>query len=362
MLERRGGKVSSRLKTIIDPTRERNLLLNSSFQVAQRGAGPHTNAAASATNAVNNDDAYILDQWVFLADGADTCDISKDTTDLPSAAGAGACIALDVETANRKFGIIQFLENENTIPLRGQKLSLSFYAKVTGTSISNIRAAVLAWDGTANTITSDVVSAWNASGSNPTLVGNWTAENTASNLSVSSSWTLFEIEDISFDTSGANNLAVFIWTDDTDATTGDILRITCVKLEIGSVCTPYVPQNYQTELTRCQRYFYGFRALSANRHPIAVGVNDSATDAYVHMKYPTPMLKFANVSFSAAADFELLDKNGFTALTVITDLSWADTTGTIIQTSVGGGFVAGESVILHADDTQTAYIDVSAEL
>ena len=47
---------------------------------------------------------------------------------------------------------------------------------------------MLAWTGTADTVTSDVVSAWGADGVTPTWATNWTAENTPSNLGVTNTW------------------------------------------------------------------------------------------------------------------------------------------------------------------------------
>jgi len=46
----------------------------------------------------------------------------------------------------------------------------------------------LAWDSTPDTVTSDVVSAWGTEDTTPTFATNWTAENTAANLGVTTSW------------------------------------------------------------------------------------------------------------------------------------------------------------------------------
>ena len=70
---------------------------------------------------------------------------------------------------------------------------------------------VISWDGTADSITTDIVSTWNSFGTNPTLVSNWTAENTAVDLAITDSWQKLEITGISIDTASTENIGVFIF-------------------------------------------------------------------------------------------------------------------------------------------------------
>ena len=152
------------------------------------------------------------------------------------------------------------IEQKNIIPLlsENKKVSLSFNARVSNaTKLDNIKAVVLSWTGTADSVTSDVVSAWNVADTTPTFATNFTAENTAANLSVTATDTRFEIEDIAIDTSGVNNLVVFIWSDavaDND-TAGTLLQITDVQLEVGSAASDFAHQSYAEDLAACQRYF-----------------------------------------------------------------------------------------------------------
>jgi hypothetical protein len=355
MLERRPGKVSARFK------RDRgsvipNLLINGDFQVAQRGAGPHTNAAESLSNATNSDDAYLLDMWVFLAEGSDTCDVSRSTADLPS--GGAAAILLDVETANRKFGIAQFIESTDTIPLRSQTVSLSFKAKVTGSSISNIRAGVMAWDGTADAVTSDVVSAWAVVGTNPTLVANWTFENTPANLAVTTSWQTFRVEGVVLDTASTNNLGVFIWVDDTDATIGEFLYITDVRLEVSPTSSDYVRRRYVEELALCQRYF---QRQSGTSTPIGIGVIMSGAGARVLCHLPGPMRIAVAPTFGAANLYdEVVNNASVTALTSISGTAGSTVTCRVDAGNTAG--VAGEGAYLQFDSSGLGYMNISAEL
>jgi len=223
-----------------------NLLINGDFQVAQRGT-----AFVSDSVPANSDDTYLLDQWILLSDGNDAVDVSQ-------VAGAFSRsrygLKAEVETANKKFGFLQILEASTCIPLRGQKISLSFAAKTTtGKVINNVRAAVLEWTGTADAVTSDVVDAWGAQGTNPTLVASWAALTTAANLVLATTETTYKIEGLTVGAS-ANNLAVFVWIDDTDAAVDDLLYLGEVQVVRGSIATPFVAQTFAETLRDCQRY------------------------------------------------------------------------------------------------------------
>ena len=225
-----------------------NALINGDFQVAQRGT-----SFVSTGTFVNNDDAYVLDRWYILSDGNDTIDVTQNTAEAPFS--GGYCIALDVETVNRKFGIAQIIEKQNCNGLLGQTVTLSFKAKVSSTTkLDNVKCAIVAWSGTADTVTSDIVSAWEVEGTNPTLIANATYENTPANLNVTTSWRTFTVT-ANVDTASANNIIVFIWSDVTDTTLGDFLYVTDVKLEAGSIATPYQREEFSTAILRCQRYF-----------------------------------------------------------------------------------------------------------
>jgi hypothetical protein len=229
----------------------KNLLHNGGFQIAQRGDGPFT----SATTPANNDDTYLLDGCILLSDGNDIVDVSRVAdTDFVS----GWCIEADVETANKKFGFLFPIEKAVIQAVRKSGLaSVQFKVKRTGSSIANVRAHLLSWNSTADAITSDVVSAWNAAGSNPTFATNWTAENTGSNLAVGTTITNppHKIDGIAVDTSGVNNLALFIHIDDTDATVGDKLRIGDVQVEEGAHATEYEHRPIAIDLALCERYY-----------------------------------------------------------------------------------------------------------
>jgi hypothetical protein len=222
----------------------KNRIINGGFSVAQRGT--------SFVSGANNNDTYNLDRWYVLSDGNDAVDITQTTT-VPT--GAKYSIGLDVETANKKFGIAQIIENVNCFDAIGGTVTLSFQAKVSSTTkLDNVKCAIVAWSGTADTVTSDIISAWNVEGTNPTLIADATYENTPANLNVTTSFETYTVS-AAVDTASTTNIILFIWSDVTDTTAGDFLYVTGVQLEKGTQATSFDYRPYGTELALCQRYY-----------------------------------------------------------------------------------------------------------
>lgn len=234
----------------------RNRLINGDMRISQRGT-----TFTSTSTPANNDNTYLLDRWVLLSDGNDIVDVTQANV-APS--GGLFSMGLDVETVNKKFGILQVIEQRNIIGMFNQQVTLSFSARTTGTSIANMKAVILSWTGTADTVTRDVVSAWGADGVTPTWATSWTAENTPQNLAPSNTWTRYSIT-ATLDTANVNNVAVFIWCDDMTTTIGDFLYVTDVQLEVGSLATPFERKLMPDVLAECQRYYH--RSRLANFPP-----------------------------------------------------------------------------------------------
>ena len=79
-----------------------NALINGQFAIAQRGT--------SFTSGSNDDTDYTLDRWKLFSDGNDVVDVTQETSTVPT--NRQTAIALDVETANKKFGIAQIIEQK----------------------------------------------------------------------------------------------------------------------------------------------------------------------------------------------------------------------------------------------------------
>ena len=283
-IDAKGRITTASTSAITSNTGFRNRIINGEFGIAQRGT--------SFVSGANDDDSYNLDRWYVLSDGNDAVDITQETSTVPT--NQLTAIALDVETANKKFGIAQIIEQKNCVGLIGGNVTLSFKAKVSSTTkLDNVKAAVVAWSGTADTVTSDIISAWGAEGTDPTLIANATFENTPANLSVTTSYATYTLT-ANIDTASTKNLIVFIWSDVTDTTAGDFLYITDVQLEAGSTATEFERRPIGTEFALCQRYFEvgnawlqvtGAASSAGMSQQYSVTKRASATNAFTNITY-----------------------------------------------------------------------------
>jgi len=235
----------------------RNAIVNGAMQVAQRGT-----SITSSTVFTNNNGNVTLDCWKLFsgasaANANNVASVTQDTANVPT--NGLYALGLTVVDNTKKFGICQFIERKNCSGLIGNTVTLSFKAKVSNASaghITNVKAAVLSWTGTADAPTQPVASTgWGSSGTTPTWATNWTANNTPANLGVTTSWQTFTIT-VTLNTASTTNIAVMIWSDAFNTTASDVLYITDVQLEPGYVATPFERRNVADEIAHCMRYLF----------------------------------------------------------------------------------------------------------
>lgn len=291
---------------------ERNKLINGDFMVCQRGL------SFTSTDSANNDDTYNLDRWYLLSDGNDIVDVTQETSTVPT--NGLSAIALDVETTNKKFGIAQIIENRNCVDLIGNEVTLSFKAKVSSTTnLDNVKCAIIAWDGTADTVTSDIISAWGSEGTNPTLITNATYENTPANLNLTTSYATYTTT-ATIDTSGAKNVIVFIWSDVTTTSAGEFLYITDVQLEQGPSNSIFERKSIEQQIANCRRYYQRYEQLGTsystvgasdrsyvNAGMVGTGYNNTTTSSRFFNTRTAPLRKgVPTISYSQLSDFTIV--------------------------------------------------------
>jgi hypothetical protein len=181
----------------------------------------------------------------------------------------------------QRFGLIQWLEMDDSI-LFGQGVCLS--ARVRMSASTTLRYAIPEWTGTADTITKDIVNDWT---SGTFTAGNFfTSTSTAINVTTGSTAltanTLTTISLCGMLGSSLNNLAVFFWTDSTQAQ-NVTLDISKVQLEVGTQPTSFARRPYQEELARCQRFFEAWVNDSTGYSNIATGALSGTNQAVVWM-------------------------------------------------------------------------------
>jgi len=254
---------------LMDVPERGNLIINGDFSVAQRGT-----SFVSDSWRPNSDDSYLLDRWLLLSDGNDIVDVTQIASPFSRSRYA---LQAEVETANKRFGVCQIIEANTCIPLRGQKISISFAAKTaTSKVINNVRVAVLEWTSTADAVTSDVVANW---ATDLTWATNWAALNTPANLALTTSEQTFKVEDLTVGAS-CNNLAVFVWVDDTDCAADDILQLGEVQIVRGSTAPEFVATD---DIFACMRRNIKLLNTTVATRVFAIGGytwGDSYADAF----------------------------------------------------------------------------------
>jgi hypothetical protein len=226
------------------PPFAQNMCWNGEFAIWQRGT----------SLASHGDDAYGPDGWNNLSDGAGIVSLAKETSTVPT--GSASALRITVATANKKFAQVFPVESLDCAGLLGSSIAISFQARKGGSNatLGKLRSAIISWAGTADAITSDVVSAWGAEGTNPTLATSWAYETTPTDHTLTTSYQRFGAAGI-VDTASAKQFALFIWSDDADATVADIAYIGQVQIEGGDTITPYASMPYGESFEKARRYY-----------------------------------------------------------------------------------------------------------
>lgn len=332
----------------------RQAIINGNFDIWQRGT-----AFTAASTPANSDDTYLPDRWILLSDGNDIVDVSRESTVIPST-GSLYSLKAEVETANKKFGFLTILESADAKKLAGKTVSLSFQARTTVSKvIENLRAAVISWSSTADTVTSDVVSSWGAEGTNPTLAANWTYENTPANIAITTDFATYKVEGIAIDTANTANIGVFIWVDDTDAAVDDLLYLSQVQLCIGDIALPFEPKSYAEEFLMCCRYYY--RIMEGWRY--CFGYNPSTTYARSLLVLPVPMRSSPTLETTGtASDYSVLHKGPtMTTCSEVPYISISHNGYAQLVFKVASGLTAGDGSA-SAPAAAGSYLGFSAEL
>jgi hypothetical protein len=312
-----------------------NKLINGGPRVWQRGA------SIDSTSWFGNDnDSYCADQWLFLheAGSVDVVKIVQETTDVPANVYSAMKLEATSPTGSpsaEKFGVAQILENEATVGLQGENVSLSFWAKATGglQGVTNaLRCMVLGWEGAADAVTSDFVSSWNVQGSDPTLAASWTQQGSTATFTTTGTWTRVSLENVPV-AANVKNLAVFIWSEDKSYVATDTLLIAGMMLEESATAGPFREIPITQELAACQRFFHktfqqgvapaqnSGSQLGCATYRIALGGNEAEG---VQVRFPTPMFSTpAIVTYNpnaANANWWNDDENASRGVPIITNV------------------------------------------
>lgn len=299
------------------------------------------------------DDTYVADLWNVVHNG--------QTPDVSGQAGGASdpfsrYFNCTFDSASSQAGIVHFLTNRDTVPYRGEVVSLS--ADLWGTNITSLRMAVLEWAGTADSLTSDVVGTWGAG--NPTLAANWSYIGTPAAITIDGTRTRYAVEGLTVGAS-TNNLAVFIWTDAVEAS-GDLFNVVRVQLERGPVATEFVARSYGIEELLIKQFL---RFIPAGGLLCPSGYTTSTSTASLHLQFEPPMFKTPTLLQSGTAgDYSVSDSAAVnTALTSVPTLAFA--TNKILArvlATTAATMTANRPAVLQTSAGQPGYLGFDARL
>ncbi len=359
---------SADVQTIAGPLSNRNMVINGSMVVSQRG-----------TSFVGLN-GYGLDRWVFSGshDGAVT--VTQDTT-VPPGQGFQNSIKFDVTSADTSIAAAQFyqffqrIEGHNVAHLEwgtanAKSVTLSFWIRsnVTGTynvyflnndinrfcPVNYTIDSANTWEKKTITIAGDTTGTWLTNNS----IGLYVLFNLAlgsNNLTgTNATWA----------TSGAGisgtTQANLLSSDSNE------LYITGIQLEAGSTATPFEFENVGNILAKCKRYYQRYNR-QANYSGLGMAVPWSTTNANLMWFMEVEPRANPTIEYGHLSHFDYFGVTGAGAgggPTGFSNSGWAGGNNMDIGFT-GSGFSAARAMLIEFDNTATnlpAFLAINAEL
>jgi hypothetical protein len=320
-----------------------NPVINSAFQIAQRGTSVAVNAAL----------AYSLDRWNSYYAGNLTISrqATSDTTNLPFIQYCARFQRNSGQTNVTGTNFNQNLETVNSIPFAGKTVTFSFYARKGAdySPTSNLLTyALISGTGTDQNYLSSWTGASNVVFANATLTSTWQRFTATGTVSASATQLAVNFSNTPTGTAGAN----------------DYYEVTGVQIDIGSVALPFrtYAGTIQGELAACQRYYIRYTNAAGNRFP-AIGYAQTTTTARLLVTFPVTMRTVPSTfeQTGTAGDYALGYLLTAAVCSAVPNQLNSSTAGATIQATLSSGLTAGIGTEFYAQNAN-AYLGWSAEL
>jgi hypothetical protein len=324
-------------------TVQANPVINSSFQVWQRG----TSVAVGASS-----DAYTADRWRLFtqADQASTVSrqVTNDTTNLPAIQYCARVQRNSGQTGAGQMSFIQGMETINSIPYAGKTVTLSFYARA-GANYSP----------TSNAFNFLVYTGTGTDQFPTSYTGGATAANASATLTTT--WVRYTVTGTVATTATEIGLYAY-WTATGTAGANDYVEITGVQMDIGSVALPFrtYAGTIQGELDACRRYYW--RTLNASNYAQhGDGFYTSATAFVAYVQFPVAMRVVpTSLDYANLGTFDDTDTARAVSSIALANLV-KSSEGFRLDVTVSGA-TAGRYGILVNNNNTAGYVGFSAEL
>jgi hypothetical protein len=319
-----------------------NYIINGGFDIWQRGT------SFAQTSGV----IYGADRWGFYRGGFATgATTSRQTTTLDNFQFAARVQRDSGNTSTAGMNFTQPFETSEIIRLRGQAVTISFWARA-GANYSS-----------ASSVLSSIFDA--GTGTNETgWVGFTSAISYSQTNTLTTSWQRFT-QTFTLANTRTSGAIRFGFNPVGTAGANDWFEITGVQVEAGSIATPFKRHapSLQGELAACQRYYYRIVPGAAGRL-FGAGFNQSTTISRIQIPFPVSMrvAPSALEQTGTAGNYRTFIKNDVAvALTSVPAFISATTDSSTVNFTSTTGWVAGEGSQGQAVTTD-AYLGWSAEL
>ena len=326
----------------------KNFVINGGLDIWQRG-----------TSFTGTAPYYNADRWSGARGGAasgGTWSQQAITGNLGTTPAQGVLYSLRVsrDSGNTSTAVLQTVngfESANSIPLAGQTVVMSFYAKAGANfSAASNALAVKLVTGTGinqNYLTASYTGLANAISTTATLTTSWQRFQYTATLPTTTTEVALDFTYTPVGTAGA----------------ADNFEITGVQLEVGSVATQFARTGgtFQGELAACQRYFlkYGGNQAYETFPGVLLSYSTTQGEGPIALKSTmrtTPTVAFSTLKISDVASYNLAVTN----LTITTNTSGPDTAYLVF--TVASGASSGKTNLLRTDGSTAGYLTFSAEL
>lgn len=318
-----------------------NALINGNYDWWQRG----TSFAGLSSS------TYTADRWKTLLSGTSlNATLSQDTSvpNVRSKYSAKLQQLTSSATSVSEFGFLQIMETSNILPLCGNTVTLSFWYKssITGTHYYRIYTAYQTGGvDTTSTFTVTAADTWEYK----TITLSAFAAISAIATAPTAAGAEIQIGARIYGSGGTSTIAA-----------NGYVQISQVQMEVGSVATVFARAGgtIQGELAACQRYYWRAGGNSVYQS-FANGIATTTTTAQIHVANPVPMRAVpTGHGISALGLTDTLTTTGITASVI----AQSGINGNLFQFTVSSSLTQFRPYILNANNTTSAYIDVTAEL
>ena len=319
----------------------KNFIINGGMDIWQRG----TSIAFTSTR------LYTTDRFQALQASGGNCTVSRqatgDTTNLPNIQYAARVGRDNGTTQTGAVYFAQTIETINSIPLAGQTVTVSFYARK-GANFS---------------ATSDILNLVVATGTgtNENILAGFTGSATpiSTTKTLTATWQKFSASATLASTT--TEIGFYVYYNPTGtAGAADYLEITGVQLEEAASASDFsrAGGTIALELAACQRYFVNFGGSATYEH-FCAGFAKNTTGTIHALSFPVEMRVAPTASVSAVGNFEVFAGVSTATCTNVTFGFIGKKTTSIEGTTTGLTALAG-TVLLS--NTTNARLIFSAEL